>query len=64
MFKSEKGNAYVNWAIGIIVVMFLLLITIKVLIGENGLIQQMKENKMRNNTEKNIIIELTDENSN
>ena len=34
-------------------------ITIRVLVGENGLINQRKEDKIRNETENNIVIELT-----
>ena len=35
-------------------------IVIRVLVGENGLIQQKKEEAMRKQSENNIIIELTD----
>ena len=59
MFKSEKGDTYVNWVIIILVVLIFAAITIRVLVGENGLINQRKEDKIRNETENNIVIELT-----
>ena len=55
MFKSEKGDTYINW---VIIILFVA-ITIRVLVGENGLINQRKEDKIRNETENNIVIELT-----
>lgn len=61
MLKSEKGNTYVNWVIIILVVLIFLAVTIRVLVGENGLIQQRKDEKMRNKTEQNITIQLTNE---
>ena len=59
MFKSEKGDTYVNWGIIILVVLIFSAIIIRVLVGENGLINQRKEDKIRNETENNIVIELT-----
>lgn len=59
MFKSEKGDTYVNWVIIILVVLIFSAIIIRVLDGENGLINQRKEDKIRNETENNIVIELT-----
>lgn len=59
MFKSEKGDTYINWVIIILVVLIFSAITIRVLVGENGLINQRKEDKIRNETENNIVIELT-----
>ena len=59
MFKSERGNTYINWVITIIVVLIFAGIVIRVLVGDTGLIQQMKEESVRNESEKNIIIELT-----
>lgn len=59
MFKSEKGDTYVNWVIIILVVLIFSAIIIRVLVGENGLINQIKEDKIRNETENNIVIELT-----
>lgn len=61
MFKSEKGDTYINWVIIILVVLIFAAITIRVLVGENGLINQRKEDKIRNETENNIVIELTNE---
>lgn len=61
MFKSEKGDTYVNWVIIILVVLIFSAIIIRVLVGENGLINQRKEDKIRNETENNIVIELTNE---
>lgn len=60
MFKSERGNTYINWVISILVLLILSAIVIRVLVGENGLIQQKKEEAMRKQSENNIIIELTD----
>ena len=48
-----------NWVIIILVVLIFSAITIRVLVGENGLINQRKEDKIRNETENNIVIELT-----
>ncbi len=59
MFKSEKGDTYINWVIIILVVLIFAAIIIRVLVGENGLINQRKEEKIRNETENNIVIELT-----
>ena len=59
MFNSEKGDTYINWVIIILVVLIFAAITIRVLVGENGLINQRKEDKIRNETENNIVIELT-----
>ena len=59
MFKSEKGDTYVNWVIIILVVLIFSAIIIRFLVGENGLINQRKEDKIRNETENNIVIELT-----
>ena len=59
MFKSEKGDTYVNWVIIILVVLIFSAIIIRVLVGENGLINQRKEDKIRNETENNIVIVLS-----
>ncbi|MBP3707859.1 MAG: hypothetical protein J6J36_04535 [Clostridia bacterium] len=61
MFKSEKGIGYVNWIIIVIVSLFFAALIIRVLVGENGLIQQRKEEAIRNQSENNIIIELTNQ---
>ena len=64
MLKNEKGISYINWVIIILVALIFGAITIRVLIGENGLIQQRKDEEARNKTEKNIMIELMDETNN
>ena len=63
MFKSEKGDTYVNWVIIILVVLIFSAIIIRVLVGENGLINQRKEDKIRNETENNTCIDLHDSSS-
>lgn len=64
MLKSEKGISYINWVIIILVALIFGAIIIRVLVGENGLIQQKKDEKARNETEKNIMIQLMDETNN
>lgn len=64
MFKSERGDVYVNWVVAIIGLLILAAIVIRVLVGPNGMIRQWKEQKVRNQTEKNIMIELIDETTN
>lgn len=59
MFKKENGNTYINWVVIITVAIIFIGIIIRVLVGDSGLIQQMKEEKIRNQSENNIIIELT-----
>lgn len=59
MLKKENGNTYINWVIIITVAIIFAGIIIRVLIGDSGLIQQMKEEKNRKQSENNIIIELT-----
>ncbi len=61
MLKNEKGISYVNWVIIILVALIFGAIIIRVLVGDNGLIQQKKDEKARNDTEKNITIQLMDE---
>ena len=61
MLKDEKGNTYVNWVIIILVVLIFTALFIRILVGENGLIKQNKDEKIRNKTEKNITIELINE---
>ena len=61
MLKNEKGNTYINWVIIILVALIFAAITIKVWVGENGLNQQRRDEKAMNQTEKNIVIEITDE---
>lgn len=64
MLKSEKGISYINWVIIILVALIFGAIIIRVLVGENGLIQQKKDEKAKNETEKNIMIQLMDETNN
>ena len=59
MFRSERGNTYINWVVSILVVLIFSAIIIRVLVGERGLIQQKKEESVRQKTENNIVIELT-----
>ena len=61
MLKNEKGISYVNWVIIILIALIFAALIIRVLVGENGLIQQKREEEARNKTEKNITIELTNE---
>lgn len=58
MLKNEKGISYINWVIIILVALIFAAIIIRVLVGENGLIQQRKDEEIRNKTERNITIEL------
>ena len=59
MFRSEKGNTYINWVVSILVVLIFSAIIIRVLVGERGLMQQKKEELVRQKSENNIVIELT-----
>ena len=59
MFKNEKGLTHIQWLITILVLLIFAAITVRILVGENGIIQQKKEEFMRNKTENNIVIELT-----
>ena len=61
MLKNEKGISYVNWAIIILIALIFTTLIIRVLVSENELIQQKREEEARNKTEKNITIELTNE---
>ncbi len=61
MLKNEKGISYINWVIIILVVLIFAAIIIRVLVGETGLIQQKKDEEIRNKTERNITIELINE---
>lgn len=60
MLKNEKGNTYINLVVIILVILIFAAITIRVMVGENGLLNQWKEERARNNLDKNITIELTD----
>jgi len=59
MLRSERGVTRVQWVITLIVVLIFAAMIVRVLLGENGLIQQKKEEKNRNQYENNIVIELT-----
>ena len=59
MLKNEKGITNIQWLITILVLLIFAAITVRILVGENGIIQQKKEELMRNKTENNIVIELT-----
>lgn len=59
MLKNEKGLTNIQWLITILVLLIFAAITVRILVGENGIIQQKKEELMRNKTENNIVIELT-----
>lgn len=59
MFKNEKGLTHIQWVITILVLLIFAAITVRILVGENGIIQQKKEESIRNKTENNIVIELT-----
>lgn len=59
MFRSENGNMYINRVVIVLVLLIFAAITIRVLVGENGLIQQKKEEDIRKKSENNIVIELT-----
>lgn len=59
MLRSERGVTRVQWVITLIVALIFAAMIVRVLVGENGLIQQMKEEKNRNQYENNIVIELT-----
>ena len=61
MLKNEKGISYINWVIIILVVLIFATIIIRVLVGETGLIQQKKDEEVRNKTERTIKIELIKE---
>lgn len=61
MFKNEKGISYINWVIILLVVLILAVIVVRVLVGDTGLIQQKKDEEMRNKTERNIMIQLINE---
>lgn len=57
--KSETGNKYVNKFVILIVALILAAIIIRLLVGPTGLIQQMKEENARKQSENKIVIELT-----
>ena len=59
MFRSEKGITRVRIVVLILAILMIAAMTIRVMVGENGLIQQWKENRAKQQYENNIVIELT-----
>lgn len=59
MFRSEKGITRVRLVILWLAIIIIAAMTIRVMVGENGLIQQWKEERNRKDSENNIVIELT-----
>lgn len=60
MFRSEKGMARETMVIIVLVVLIFAAIIVRVLVGEDGLIQRFKEDRDKKENENNIVIELTD----
>ena len=59
MFRSEKGITRVRIVVLVLAILIIAAMTIRVMVGENGLIQQWKENRAKQQYENNIVIELT-----
>ncbi len=59
MFRSEKGITRVRLVVLWLMIIIIAAMTIRVMVGENGLIQQWKEERNRKDSENNIVIELT-----
>ncbi len=59
MFRSEKGITRVRIVVIILIMLIIAAMVIRVMIGENGLIQQWKEERAKQKYENNIMIELT-----
>ncbi|MBR2704302.1 MAG: hypothetical protein IKE91_02425 [Clostridia bacterium] len=59
MFRSEKGITRVRIVVLVLAILIIAAMTIRVMIGENGLIQQWKEERAKQQYENNIVIELT-----
>ncbi len=59
MFRSEKGMTRVRLVVLWLAIIIIAAMTIRVMVGENGLIQQWKEERNRKDSENNIVIELT-----
>lgn len=59
MFRSEKGITRVRLVVLWLVIIIIAAMTIRVMVGENGLIQQWKEERNKKDSENNIVIELT-----
>ena len=59
MFRSERGITRVRILVIFLIVLILAAMVIRVMVGENGLIQQWKEERAKKQYENNIVIELT-----
>ncbi|MBQ3408424.1 MAG: hypothetical protein IJH12_04375 [Clostridia bacterium] len=59
MLRSERGITRVKLAITVIVALIFAAIIVRVLVGEDSIIQQKKEENARKQYENNIVIELT-----
>ena len=59
MFRSERGITRVRILVIFLVALILAAMVIRVMVGENGLIQQWKEERAKKQYENNIVIELT-----
>lgn len=57
--KSETGNTYINWMVGILVLLIFVVIVARLFLGENNIIKQKREEKIKNEIEENITVELT-----
>ena len=59
MFRSERGITRVRILLIFLAVLVISALVIRVMIGENGLIQQWKDERNKKQYENNIVIELT-----
>lgn len=59
MFRSERGITRVRILVIFLIALILAAMVIRVMVGENGLIQQWKEERAKKQYENNIVIELT-----
>lgn len=59
MFRSERGITRVRIVVLVLAILIIAAMTIRVMVGENGLIQQWKEERAKKQYENNIVIELT-----
>lgn len=59
MFRSERGITRVRILVIFLIALILAAMVIRVMVGENGLIQQWKEERAKQQYENNIVIELT-----
>ena len=63
-WRSERGVTRVRILLIWIGILVLAALIIRVMIGENGLIQQWKEERNKKQYENNIVIELTNSTNN